>query len=789
MSSSTDRSTPIGRVLKDTYRVDSYLGEGGPSVVYRGTDLLLDVPVAIKQLKTESLMAHEKTAERFLREAKTQAALVHQNIVSIRAMLQDDEDYFIVMEFVDGQDLAHTLYYTNDKHQLSFKDTGYIFCQILDGLGYAHKQGVIHRDIKPSNILLSSTLQVKIADFGIAKAATDHQLTKTGVLLGTLIYMSPEQLRGHEIDQRSDLYSVGISLFEALAGRPPFGGGDEELTSYQMMSKHLFEQPPQVAQFRPDVPPEIEALVQRSLTKNPDERFASCEAFSQELRRAFAAFLPSDLQAPTTGAYLRPEASQGNLAAPQDLPTSDPISIMPAERGSSTGTFDPPAFDDSYIPQQPLPSAELASVDSSGPMGMSPALPSSDQDKSSPGETAGFNRDIHLEAPAPKPSTAPLVPADEKPQTQELPKTVPPTTGPIQSAITPSEGTSEKTQSKGVSISKLLILLVVLFGLGFGGVFIFRKVLSPKQVKKPDNRPILVNKKKDAGSEQKPRPFRPQPRRLAKLPKRPPQLPNNIKGSSMVYIAAGAFVQGHGILGENVPGLSFRRVRRRKRRFKYRQKKNDHPQRDLVLPGFWIDTKEATAGDYQQCVQEGSCRKIIRRMRRRRRSVSKFLRSDAPMRFVNWSDSLAFCIWAGKRLPTEAEWERAARGKDAMPYPWGTEPPTCQHAIVKGCARRPKSVFRKRRPMGRSPEGLQDMIGNVWEWVHDCYKSDAYQSDSGKLFFDQSPCSKRIVRGGSFREPKTSPGLRGYFRRPMRPNRRARGIGFRCALTPRPPRR
>ncbi len=234
-------STTLGRLLKDTYRIDDYLGEGGPSVVYKGTDILLDVPVAIKRLKAGlPLRSGHTTAQRFLREARTQARLHHQNIVGIRAMHEEGEDTFIVMEFVQGVDL-HEYIGCFPQFQLPLNEVLFIFEHALAGLGFAHKHGVIHRDIKPSNILLGESLVVKLADFGIARALDDHKLTQTGSLLGTLLYISPEQLRGEIADPRADIYSMGISLYEAIVGHTPFARHSDEIhNGYELLSRHLF---------------------------------------------------------------------------------------------------------------------------------------------------------------------------------------------------------------------------------------------------------------------------------------------------------------------------------------------------------------------------------------------------------------------------------------------------------------------------------------------------------------------------------------------------------------------
>ncbi|HAA53527.1 MAG TPA: hypothetical protein DCE42_02155 [Myxococcales bacterium] len=187
----------IGLVLKDTYRIDTYLGEGGPSIVYKGTDLLLGVPVAIKRLKLlqQNEEQRELMAERFLREARTQAKLVHQNIVGIRAMLEEKGEYYIIMEFIDGKDLAYRLFDTEGhSKKLPFDEVVPLYEQALAGLGYAHEHGVIHRDIKPENLLVTfergGRARVVLADFGSAVEYKNDTRWRSEV--GSPFWQSPE---------------------------------------------------------------------------------------------------------------------------------------------------------------------------------------------------------------------------------------------------------------------------------------------------------------------------------------------------------------------------------------------------------------------------------------------------------------------------------------------------------------------------------------------------------------------------------------------------------------------
>ncbi len=277
----------IGRVLKDVYQIEAFLGEGGPSVVFRGMDLLLHVPVAIKYLKKRK-KGVLIDPERFLREARTQSRLVHQNIVGIRTVLQESGDYFIVMEYVPGRDLGSILRTLSQRPCFPLAVLRDIFSQILAGLGYAHREGVVHRDMKPANLLLRDDLLVKIADFGIAMARADSRLTDVGVVLGSPCYMAPEQIQGQEPNPQTDIYSVGISLYEAICGFTPFEPPGTRQGAYELLQKHIHLSPPPPSSLGLHIPPALEEIVLRSLSKSPAQRYPDCLSFQRAIEQALS---------------------------------------------------------------------------------------------------------------------------------------------------------------------------------------------------------------------------------------------------------------------------------------------------------------------------------------------------------------------------------------------------------------------------------------------------------------------------------------------------------------------
>jgi eukaryotic-like serine/threonine-protein kinase len=318
----------IGQTLA-TYRLVEKLGEGGMGEVYRALDEMLDRDVALKMLKPE-LARRQATVDRFRAEAITLAKLDHPGIARIYGCSVHDDRWFIVMEFVRGETLLGRLARYG---RLPWIEVVPIVCQLLDALEYAHRRGVIHRDMKPANVLMSNEGAVKVTDFGIARVLGTERATRTGHIVGTLEYMSPEQVRGEEVDGRADLYAVGILLFELLTGRVPFRGGAE----YEVLTQHLQAPIPSVRHVVPELPAWFDDVLQRALAKSPADRYPSAAAFQVALEGYASAEPAMRIKATrlanavmdaavigTTGALPRatdPQAVFPTLPGPQTAPT------------------------------------------------------------------------------------------------------------------------------------------------------------------------------------------------------------------------------------------------------------------------------------------------------------------------------------------------------------------------------------------------------------------------------------------------------------------------------------
>jgi eukaryotic-like serine/threonine-protein kinase len=296
-----------------SYKITEKIGEGGMGAVFKGIDVMLDREVAIKMLRPE-LTRQAQLAERFRSEAVTLARLNHPNIATLYSFLRQNDDYFMIMEYVPGETLEQIMRRGPMNCDIAVK----LFCHALEGMEYAHGMNVIHRDIKPANLMMTERGSIKLMDFGIARVLGTDRMTRAGHLVGTIEYMSPEQVRGGETDARSDIYSLGILLYEMLTGRVPFTSPSE----FDLMRAQVEDPPPPPREFAPQTPVAVEQSILRALAKNKDERFQTAGEFRHALLTGDNE--PSRSLAPAVAANQTAQSQHGKATrlAPAAIPVA-----------------------------------------------------------------------------------------------------------------------------------------------------------------------------------------------------------------------------------------------------------------------------------------------------------------------------------------------------------------------------------------------------------------------------------------------------------------------------------
>jgi serine/threonine protein kinase len=313
----------LDSVIAARYEVGPLIGRGGMAEVYSAFDRTLGRTVALKVLH-EALSADHRAVARFRREARAVAALAHPNIVSIYDVGVDGETPFLVMELVDGETLSTIVWH---EAPLAFDRAVGIAADVAKALAFAHDRGIVHRDVKPGNVMVGPTGNVKVLDFGIARAMHWTPLTEGGPIQGTAEYVSPEQVRGLALDGRSDVYSLGIVLYEMLAGHPPFRGD----TAVAVAFRHLEEPPQPLRATRPRVPPAIEAIVMRCLAKKQRRRYQDAARLAEDLAAA------ADL--------LTPEVDRPDLPITHEVVRTDTPLLPAADATPPTGEVVPGRVD------------------------------------------------------------------------------------------------------------------------------------------------------------------------------------------------------------------------------------------------------------------------------------------------------------------------------------------------------------------------------------------------------------------------------------------------------------
>ncbi len=691
------------------YHILEPLGEGGMAIVYKAYDNRLERYVAFKVIRTDLYGPGmlEQVLKRFDREAKALARLTHPNIVRIHDYGEYQDTPYLVMEYLPGGTLK-----TRAGEPTPYQEVARLLLPVAHALAYAHKQGILHRDVKPSNIMVTETGEPMLTDFGIAKILSTEEstaLTGSGVGIGTPEYMAPEQGMGTTVDVRTDVYALGVVLYELVTGQKPYHAD----TPMAVIVKHITEPLPRPRDFVPDLPPEVEEILFKALAKSPDERYENVDAFAVALEKLIS----------------------GRLK--ENIPTEQ--SASPIDRGAS-------------VPGGPT------SLNSAAAQAASSAPGLSAQPVPQPSPTSGADAQVKIA---------------------------------FQTTPTPAEGDARHATATGhrkigclarflfplFLVGTLCLLVVILLRVGTK----FTQIPGLDITQAAQTRDALLA-------------FEPTLTPRSEIYQNPsptllPDLPTATKGEqtifetlfeatpsptsgsvvttispndnmTQVYVPAGSFIMGAA-------------------RQDNQSRNDEKPNRIVYLDAYWIDRTEVTAKMYALCVSAGVCQKP------ESRGAEPYYydladRQDLPVVYVSWQEAHTYCEWAGRRLPTEAEWEKAARGSDERIYPWGNTV-TCTQAnywgTVQGCVGDLTAVGSY--PEGASPYNVLDMAGNVQEWVADWYDELYYKKAPEANPAGPTTGTLRVARGGAWNVGYSS--IRATRREGLDPKSWYSNLGYRCA--------
>jgi serine/threonine-protein kinase len=792
--------TLIGQRL-GKYDILEERGRGGFAAVYRARDCTLEREVALKVLHPQ-LLVDPVFVERFQREARTLANLRHPHIVTIYESGAAEGRLFVAMELARGPSLAAAL---AERGRLPWDEALALLKPVCQALDYAHAQGVAHRDLKPANVLLDAERGPLLSDFGFARlmAASSMSLSLSGGVVGTPSYIAPEVWERDASGPPGDVYALGCIVYELLAGQVLFAGQ----TPIQVMRAH--DTGPRFPDAWPGgVPAGIATVLSKALARDPAARYAGAGALWHALEDLNAAArlaqaeeergaLAAQWQAETEAAMRAGEWGTARMAVGRWLAAApgDARALAAQAELDRRLVPRPPAGATRHAPpgwQAALLAAVfvlaaglwfLALRSGTGERGLPASAPPAPYPTYTPYPTA---------TPAPPPATAtpyptytpyptltlvpapPAAPSTAVPPNTAVPGALPTATRAAGDASPDATGTA-LAQAGPASQATMTALAGAVMGeqatataqAGYDALTITAQAgldavgtataavvaaqratatawagaAATAQASATALAQALADQRATAVAQV-----------TATAEWRLRVWVRETDGMTMVGVPAGEFLMGSPA-GEGAD--------------------DEHPQHTVYLDGYWIDQTEVTNGEYRRCLDTGACTQPGYW------TDDSYNQEDQPVVGVDWNQATAYCRWAGARLPTEAEWEKAARGTDGRNYPWGNEDATCERANYAGCAGRPLPVGSE--PAGASPFGVLDMAGNVLEWTADWFDGGYYARSPERNPPGPGSGQYRVARGGSWGYDRTN--ARSAYRVRIDPTYTLSNVGFRCSVS------
>lgn len=710
-------------ILEGKYHLEKRLGQGGMGVVYCAKHAYLKTQHAIKVILPDLVGNDPQLVTRFRQEALAAAAIRHHNVVSTTDYgVAQGTMPFLVMEYVEGESLHDLM---TREGRIAPEKALELITAICAGIGVAHQQGIVHRDLKPLNIMIckdKATLSeaVKILDFGLAKIKSGELLgsfiqAQTTGLMGSPYYMAPEQWSDEDLDGRSDIYSLGVMLFQMLTGDVPFKGSSIPA----IMKKHLYDQPPNFADLGINLPPQLELAVRHTLEKDPKKRTATVDIMVGELRNALGiaqhqtgAFTGMNVVVSSLSVLTKPPKSEvfiNNVAVGQSKP--DGLLFLEGIqsgnhhlRVSHNGFED---WEDEILcdgkPRQVVAELRVA------PQKDTNAIPKPQAMTIAPLTESSFGNQPYLAETKASQSNPYQTFQQPNYQTGQ---------GEVFSTAENKKKSSFSPLILGIiGISSLLLLVIIGVGGAFWLGFIGKKNEVGGTTPTPSNSPILTTVK-----------------------------------SEMAKISGGTYKMGR----------SDGDVKER-------------PEHNVTVKDFWMDKTEVTNEEYAGFVAENNHPAPNHWVNGKPVPGTE----KVPVRFVSFDDAETFAKWRSKRdgvtyrLPSEEEWEYAARNGDKNNlYPWGDKW-TDGNAVMNVSDSEPTIVGS--RTQGKNIWGIEDLIGNVWEWTST--EINAYPGSSAQV---QKTAEKRIVvRGGSAHENPAKLNITSTFRADVSIKQKEKNLGFR----------